>query len=482
MTRSKKLLNYKRWVVLGLIFTSGLGTVHQATAQDLFRLYQSAQRQNGNWSAQQSEYLANQQNEVLAYSELLPQVGLQGKLQYDYFRPNKQKTTGSLVNLESLNLPAELLEALTSLIPESTAFSAKGGRTTAQIGLALRQPLFRLDSWKNYEKAKIATGIQGIQLLQQHQELTEQVIKAYLNVLQAQAMTDSLTAEYNALKAQDDMMQARLAEGVVARVDTEETRAGLENVRALLATNDVAILTAKQQLSLLTGEPIDEIDPLKQPFNTSLVAPKTIDNWLNQAKNHNLLIQLSQANILLAKKQQELMQVNRYPQVDLVGNIGYQQTTSDNNNIMSGLSDGSSYGIGVTLNVPLYTGGRIDGAAQQAAYQTDAAISRAGFAQQAAITQASQAYLNLMAQKATIEARQVAVEANAKVAQASKVGYDLGVRSMVDSLLAARQYHASRRDLMTAYFNYLSAYVELQKASGNLNASTVQVIDDLLQQ
>ncbi|MFO1383697.1 MAG: hypothetical protein U1E91_01740 [Moraxella sp.] len=43
-------------------------------------------------------------------------------------------------------------------------------------------------------------------------------------------------------------------------------------------------------------------------------------------------------------------------------------------------------------------------------------------------------------------------EANRRVAQASKTGYDLGVRSMVDTLLAERQYHAAKRDLINAYF------------------------------
>ena len=96
------------------------------------------------------------------------------------------------------------------------------------------------------------------------------------------------------------------------------------------------------------------------------------------------------------------------------------------------------------------------------------------------MTQTSQAYLNLIAQRATIKAQQVAVEANRRVAQASKTGYDLGVRSMVDTLLAERQYHAAKRDLINAYFDYLNAYIDLQKAAGNLTDETVKVLDNQL--
>ena len=80
--------------------------------------------------------------------------------------------------------------------------------------------MFRADKWANYEKAVLAGQANDIQLLQQHQQLIEQISKAYLNVLRAEAMTDSLNAEFTALKAQNDMMQARLAQGVAARVDT----------------------------------------------------------------------------------------------------------------------------------------------------------------------------------------------------------------------------------------------------------------------
>lgn len=464
------LSNYRKPATVLLTLVLSMSASIAAQAQDLWDLYQVAQRKNSNWAGQQYDYLANQQNENLALSELLPQVGLQGKVQYDHFDPTHDTGNPLTTPTNPNNPPSSAIQ-----------FSSAADSVMQQLGVGLRQPLFRLDRWKNYEKAKIASGINDIQLLQQHQAFTEQLIKSYLAVLQAQAMTESLNAEYTALKAQDNMMQARLAQGVVARVDTEETRASLENVRALLANNDVAILNAKQQLSLLTGQPIEQLDTLKQPFHTDLVTANSIDDWLAKAQSNNLDIQLTQANVLLAKKQQQLLHANRYPQLDLVGNVGYQKKDTEDDDAISSMSNGTNYSVGIELNVPLYTGGRINRSEQQAAYQTDAAIQRAAFAQHTVITQTSQAYLNLMAQKATIAARHTAVEANAKVEQASKVGYDLGVRSMVDTLLAQRQYYAAKRDLITAYFNYLTAYVDLQKATGNLSNETVKAIDNLLQ-
>ncbi len=227
----------------------------------------------------------------------------------------------------------------------------------------------------------------------------------------------------------------------------------------------------------MTGQPINDLDQLKQPINTELVAASSIESWLTQAQTNNIDVQLAQTNLAIANKQVDFLKANLYPKVDLVGNVGWQTNTNNGPTY----ADGTNYSIGMEMDWPLYTGGRTSAGLDQGRLQAQASQSRLAYVYQVAMTQASQAYLNLVGQKATIKAQQTAVEANAKVAQASKVGYDLGVRSMVDTLLAERQYYAARRDLISAYFDYLNAYVDLQKASGNLSANTVRVIDSLLQ-
>lgn len=444
---SERPLKMKKFIFLKILpFSIILILTRNADAKDLYNLYKSAERTNGNWAGQQYDYLANQKNEALAKGDLFPQVGLQGKIQHNTFYPKADNLTDT-------------------------------STTTKQVGVGMRQALFRADKWATFEKAKIASQVNELQLLQQQQQFTEQVIKAYLGALQAEATTESLTAEYNALKAQDDMMQAKLQQGVVARVDSEEAKARLASVQASRYNNEVAIMNAKQQLALLTGQDVERLDKLKMPFNYNLVSPSSIDDWLTQAQNNSLELQLVQTQVALAKKQQEELKANMYPKVDLVGNAIWQ----DYNNKNSTAQSGTDYSIGVEVDFPLFTGGRTKTALEQGALQTQATLSRLIFAQQNALNLATQAYLNVMAQRATITAQEVAVAANAKVAEASQTGYSLGMRSMVDNLLAQRQYYAAKRELISAYFNYLNAYIDLQKATGNLNEKAVQVIDNQLQ-
>lgn len=413
-----------------------------AFCQNLSQLYQSAQHSNQNWLGQQYDYLGKSIDESLALGDLLPQIGLQGGVKQNHFYPNNRQP-----NQHS---------------------------TSSQVGIGLRQALLRYDKTQNLQKAKIAQDIHEITLLKQRQQLAEQVLKAYLAVLKNQAIADSLQVEYTALKAQHDMMQARLEQGVVARVDTQESHARLQTVQALLVNNDVAILTAKQQLSLLTGQVIDEIAPLKTPLNTELVAPKSLEQYLNLAKNNNFDLQLAQQQVMLARANQNYLKSHLLPKLDLVADIGWQDSTNNTG------ANGVNYGVGVELQLPLYTGGRTLKGLEQGAYQTESVISQLNFVQQQIITQTSQAYLNVMAQKNTISAQQVAVNANEQVANASKTGYELGVRSMVDNLLAQRQYHNAKRELIVAYFDYLYAYADLQIATGQLSDS-IETINNLLE-
>ena len=82
---NRRLIDGMPWLLLaGCVATAASP---QASAKDLWHLYQVAQRHNGNWAGQQYDYLANQKNEIFALGDMLPQVGLQGSVKHNQFIP-----------------------------------------------------------------------------------------------------------------------------------------------------------------------------------------------------------------------------------------------------------------------------------------------------------------------------------------------------------------------------------------------------------
>ena len=78
---------------------------------------------------------------------------------------------------------------------------------------------------------------------------------------------------------------------------------------------------------------------------------------------------------------------------------------------------GNNYSFGVEVDFRVYTGGRTRAGVEQGNLQAQAAKVASPMCTKPAMTQTSQAYLNLVAQRATIKAQQTAVDANRRVAK-----------------------------------------------------------------
>ena len=90
------------------------------------------------------------------------------------------------------------------------------------------------------------------------------------------------------------------------------------------------------------------------------------------------------------------------------------------------------------------------------------------------------AFLNLQADQARIAARQAALESGDVVAEASQVGYELGVRNIVEVLLAQRSAFAARRDFIAARYDYVLNVLRLRAAAGQLTANDLAEINTWL--
>ena len=73
------------------------------------------------------------------------------------------------------------------------------------------------------------------------------------------------------------------------------------------------------------------------------MASQSIDNWMQQSQNNNLDIPVSTNPSGDCNKQVDYLKANIYPRVDLVGNVGWQDYTHNNQSAI----DGTNYSFGV---------------------------------------------------------------------------------------------------------------------------------------
>lgn len=429
-----------------IFLTLGVLLTAPAYALDLLQTYQLAMANDATFSSYKNTYLAERQNIDLAKAQLKPNVSLSASLTRGHFEPKN--------------------------FPDSVSYTSK------QTTLSLRQPIFRAELWARYQQAKIASSLSEAVLQGQQQELMLNVSQAYFDVLRADATLEALKSEETALERQSNMMDARFKSGVIAKTDVTEAFAQYQNAKAERIAGEVNTIAAREALSALLGQPVEKLAVLREDMAYQSPYPAQIEAWVGLAQQRNAQVEVNRYQYQIANKNKDIQAATGKPTLDFVGqrNINRQGLSTQS------FADGDTTSFGLELSVPLYNGGQTRILNRQAHYQAEAAHDLLRAAQRQATAQARAAFLNLQVDANRLEARAEAVKSSELVAKSSQAGYQLGVRNVVDVLLAQRNAFAARRDYVNARYDYVVNVVKLHAAAGQLSASTLAELNALLAQ
>ena len=442
-----------RQLAIGLMFGVLSAVSSGGWAMDLVETYQLALQQDPDWQANFDQYLADQQQENIVRGGLLPEVGLSATIKRNRFDPD---------NPQNNQIMGQSISANSS--------------TTKQAGLSLRQPLFRMDLWQQYQQSKTASNLNDSRYLASQQTFSLKVAEAYFDVLRAQSLIKTLNAEENALQRQMTMMQARLKEGVVARTDVSETIAQYQNAVANRIAGENQIINAQENLAVILGQRVPPLAPLANDFDAAPPVPNEVESWVELARQKSPQLAQARFQYQIAEQTRKIQQSGYYPQLDLVAQTGWNKQTPSTlfNN------DGQNSAIGLELNLPLYRGGRTKTAVTQATYQASAAGNQVDLAERQVGAAVRSAFINLTTDRARIKARKNAMQSSEVVAKASQASYDLGLRTIVDVLLAQRNAFAAQQDYMNARYDYVINMLRLKQAAGQLDQQALAEINQWL--
>ena len=119
--------------------------------------------------------------------------------------------------------------------------------------------------------------------------------------------------------------------------------------------------------------------------------------------------------------------------------------------------------------MPLYEGGFINSKVREAIAQQDNARQSLEAARRNALFNAQTGFAGVESSVASIKANAQAVHSAEVAYDSNKVGQEVGVRTNLDVLNTQQNVFTTRRDLASAYFNYLIGVLRLKAAVGTLN-------------
>lgn len=338
----------------------------------------------------------------------------------------------------------------------------------------LSQPLFHFDHWIKLSQSENIIAQAEANYLNELQNLIVKTTENYFNVLYAQDSLAFALEEKNAIARQLEQAQERFNAGTIAITDVNEAQSGFAQATASEIDANNNLENQKEALREIIGDSELNLNKLGELLPLLNPNPKDISAWsdLAELNNLNIISALNQAEA--ARKSVNLQHSGHLPTLDLVGNYAI----TDNSASFGFRGDTQS--LGLKLDIPLFEGGAVNSRTRQAEHDYLAAKEDLMTKKRAAKRQVRDAYNGVMSSISRVEALKTAVTYANSALEASEGGFQAGIRTMVDVLLAQRDLYRAKRDLSRTRYDYLINSVKLKQAASSLNQDDIEQINRLL--
>lgn len=439
--------NTKLYLLVGLLSLTSLS----ASAATLMDVYKLALENDTLLRADTARYEAGKEYSRIARAALLPEVDL-----YANYTKNDYDSTDKL-----------------------TGNKGKVDTTATSWGADLNQTLFNMSYWYSYKRGNILSDQAEAQFGADQQNLIVRVAEAYFNVLRAIDHLEASIAEESALSQQLKQATQRFDVGLIAITEVHEAQASFDSATAQTLEARGLVGIRFEELEVITGRQETAVAPLTPRFPITTPVPADRAEWVDFALQNNYTLRASRLGAEASLQSAKATSADRLPTV--TASLGYSETDSDGTNI--GAPSDTAYDgtkVGVSLNVPLF--GRARSALTRQAYADYTQIQELyNNTQRNTVQSARSLHLTLETDVARVKARKQAIVSNQSALDATKSGYEVGTRNLVELLLAQRNLFQARRDYSDALYDYVINNFKLREVAGMLTPADIQELDKWLE-
>ena len=386
-----------------------------------------------------------------------------------------KETTG--IGLPQINGSANFQDYVkipTTLIPAQFFGGAAGSFIPVQfgvkyqgsLGLNLSQKVFDASYLVGLKASKTYKELSTRSYARSKIEANVNVTKAYYQVLVSIEQIKLLDANIGQLKHQLDQTTAENKQGSAERIDVQRTQVQYNNLVTNRENSVQLLVLSYQMLKFQMGMPINAELMLTDKLEDIQLADK--DDATSDTTFYHKRIEY--ALLETQKKLNELDVANKkaasYPSLVLNGNY----TSSYQNNSFGNLfstSFPSSY-FGLTLNVPIFSGGQRVNQIRQSKInvlksQNDLESAKNGF-----LLQANSAHFNYVNSLRSLDNQKHNQQLAQEVLRVTKIKYQQGVGSNLEVTQAQTDLEAADNNYIQALYNVLIGKVDLDKAYGRI--------------
>lgn len=393
------------------------------------------------------------------------------KLQFDASLAKADQAAAAVLPSAALSLNATLANQIySSALPDR-----QPGSMSATV--VASKPLYRPANEATAEQGRKQVGLAKAQLNAAEQDLIIRVSQAYFDALAASDTLNLVRAQKEAVSQQLAAAKRNFEVGTATITDTREAQAryDLTLAQEISANNDLEVKTLV--LSQLTGKAGAKPVALARPEGIGPINPPAMQAWVNKAEQEHPVVVQAQLALEVAQLETKKAQAGKKPTVDLEGTVSVSQ---NNEFVTSTHYWGNSASIGVKFNLPLYSGNALENRIKETLVLEDKARNDIEVARRAVAQATRSAFLGVQSGLGQISALQAAEVSGQSALDATKLGYQVGVRINIDVLNAQTALYDTKNKLAKARYDVLLGGLKLRQASGQLSAGDLISVTQLL--
>lgn len=462
------MMHFKNYVTLsGLLL---LLTAGQAQAFDLLEAWQAARTHDPLFAAARAEAEAGRTKSLQAKALKSAQVTLNAGV--------------AGVNSDNKITDAQFSNAQFGTTGGAGAKGTTDFRTRTDAGLDLNlnlraeYPLYDATRDNAAEQLNKQAQLAEVQLSASEQQLMQRVAQAYFDTLLAADALATIKVQQTAIAEALDSAKARFKEGDVAIIDTHETQARYDMLSSQVLEAESNLQLARAALADITG--VQDAALAALPPNVNLLNHENGDlqSWLARAQSNHPQVLAQQLQQDIAHAESGKFQAKHSPVLNLVALAGADR--------LQGLAGSDAditnrqMSLGLQLSIPLYSGGMRDARYQEALALEDKSRNQTEYGRQQAAREARSAWMAVTVGQSQVKALEQAEHSAEIKLDSTRVGRDVGDRTMLDVLNSEQELHNTRLALYRSRYQVLLALLNLSAAAGELGETRLHEVNELL--
>jgi len=310
------------------------------------------------------------------------------------------------------------------------------------------------------------------------------VTQAYFKVLSAKSTLKSAEATERALNNQFQTVTERFNSGAASKIELAEAKSAFNRAQSdrVLAEGNVDI--SFEELNSIVGRQIKMISPLNQ--NSKFVAPmENIDSEVKKGRELNYLIIEARNRLEAAESNTKSKTANYLPKIDLNANASrrtskqytFDGVESDIDLPFSIPTETENRIFSIQFSVPLFTSGLNSSQRRQALLQEVRTEEQMILIERNVTQQIRSLYTALKTAELNIISLRIAVESSKDALEATRLGYELGSRNLIDLLQAERNSSETQNRLSQAMYGFIVTSLQYKQAIGTLRPEDIVKIN-----